>query len=136
MDGIKATTEKICNISSSIKVIMLTVFEEPDKIFRAIKAGAAGYVLKNTKPAQLVEQLKTLNRGGASDKPGGGGKAFYRDTKGKKQGRAVLIITLTGKRDQKMITTSQRGSLMYLRQLQKGLTTAKLPNSLIYQAQQ
>ena len=73
--NIKAT-EKICSIDSSIKVIMLTVFEEPDKIFRAIKAGAAGYVLKNTKPAQLVEQLKTLNRGGAPISPEAAGKLF------------------------------------------------------------
>ncbi len=75
MDGIKAT-EKICSFNSSIKVIMLTVFEEPEKIFRAIKAGAAGYVLKNTKPAQLVEQLKTLNRGGAPISPEAAGKLF------------------------------------------------------------
>ena len=75
MDGIKAT-EKICSLNKSIKVIMLTVFEEPDKIFRAIKAGAAGYVLKNTKPAQLVEQLKTLNKGGAPISPEAAGKLF------------------------------------------------------------
>ena len=75
MDGIKAT-EKICRINSKVKVIMLTVFEEPDKIFRAIRAGAAGYVLKNTKPAQLVEQLKTLNRGGAPISPEAAGKLF------------------------------------------------------------
>ncbi len=53
MDGIKAT-EKICSLNKSIKVIMLTVFEEPDKIFRAIKAGAAGYVLKNTNLRSLL----------------------------------------------------------------------------------
>ncbi len=75
IDGIKAT-EKIRKINSRIKVIMLTVFEEPDKIFRAIKAGAAGYVLKNTKPAQLVEQLKCLNSGGAPISPEAAGKLF------------------------------------------------------------
>jgi DNA-binding NarL/FixJ family response regulator len=75
IDGIKAT-EKIRQIKPEIKVIMLTVFEEPEKIFKAIKAGAAGYVLKNTKPAQLVEQLKTLNRGGAPISPEAAGKLF------------------------------------------------------------
>jgi DNA-binding NarL/FixJ family response regulator len=75
IDGIKAT-EKIMKIKPEIKVIMLTVFEEPEKIFKAIKAGASGYVLKNTKPAQLVEQLKTLNRGGAPISPVAAGKLF------------------------------------------------------------
>lgn len=75
IDGISAT-EKIRKIKPEIKVIMLTVFEEPEKIFKAIKAGASGYVLKNTKPAQLVEQLKTLNRGGAPISPEAAGKLF------------------------------------------------------------
>ena len=88
MDGIKAT-EKICKINSRIKVIMLTVFEEPDKIFRAIKAGAAGYVLKNTKPAQLVEQLKTLNRGGAPISPEAAGKLFSEIQKEKSGGGSL-----------------------------------------------
>ena len=75
IDGIRAT-ERIKKLNSSMKVIMLTVFEEPDKIFRAIRAGASGYVLKNTKPAQLVEQLKTLNNGGAPISPEAAGKLF------------------------------------------------------------
>ncbi len=75
IDGIRAT-ERIKKLNSSMKVIMLTVFEEPDKIFRAIRAGASGYVLKNTKPAQLVEQLKTLSQGGAPISPEAAGKLF------------------------------------------------------------
>ncbi len=75
LDGIRAT-EEVRRIRPDIKVIMLTIFDEPEKIMRAIRSGASGYVLKNTKPAELVEQLKTLSKGGAPISPEAAGKLF------------------------------------------------------------
>jgi len=48
-----------------IEVMMFTVFEEDDKIFDAIKAGASGYLLKKTPPDEIVEAIKELYHGGA-----------------------------------------------------------------------
>ncbi len=48
-----------------IQVMMFTVFEEDDKIFDAIKAGASGYLLKKTPPEEIVEAIKELYHGGA-----------------------------------------------------------------------
>lgn len=48
-----------------IEVIMLTVFEEDEKIFEAIKIGATGYLLKNTSPGRIVEAIKEVYHGGA-----------------------------------------------------------------------
>ncbi|MBS1917580.1 MAG: response regulator transcription factor [Bacteroidetes bacterium] len=48
-----------------ILVMMFTVFEEDDKIFDAIKAGASGYLLKKTPPEEIVEAIKQLYNGGA-----------------------------------------------------------------------
>jgi DNA-binding NarL/FixJ family response regulator len=45
--------------------MMLTVFEDDDKIFRSLKAGASGYMLKKSTPAQLVEAIKDLSTGGS-----------------------------------------------------------------------
>lgn len=75
INGIEAA-EKIRQSYPDIKVVILTVFEEQEKIVRAIEAGAAGYVLKNTKPALLVEQLKTIRSGGAPISPAAAGKLF------------------------------------------------------------
>ena len=47
----------------AIKVLMLTVFEEPEKIFGAIKAGANGYLLKKDSPDRIVEALFSLQNG-------------------------------------------------------------------------
>src|SRR5690606_4817565 len=45
--------------------MMCTVYEENEKIFEALRAGASGYILKKTPPAKLLEAIKELNEGGA-----------------------------------------------------------------------
>jgi DNA-binding NarL/FixJ family response regulator len=49
----------------SIRILMQTVFEDDDKIFAAICAGASGYILKKTPPAALIEAIKEVASGGA-----------------------------------------------------------------------
>jgi DNA-binding NarL/FixJ family response regulator len=48
---------------------MLTVFDEDEKIFRAICAGASGYLLKSTPPDKIIEALKEILTGGAPINP-------------------------------------------------------------------
>jgi len=45
--------------------MMLTVFEDDDQIFKSLAAGATGYVLKKTPPAQLLEAIRDLCNGGS-----------------------------------------------------------------------
>lgn len=49
----------------SIRVVVITVFEEPDTVLRAITAGADGYLLKRTKSRELREHLRSVMQGGA-----------------------------------------------------------------------
>ena len=49
----------------SIQVLMFTVFEDDEKIFDAIRAGASGYLLKKTTAGEIVEAVKDLYHGGA-----------------------------------------------------------------------
>ena len=49
----------------SIKFMMCTVYEDDEKIFDALAAGASGYILKKTKPAELVAAIRDLYEGGA-----------------------------------------------------------------------
>jgi DNA-binding NarL/FixJ family response regulator len=53
----------------SAALVVLTVYEDNDRVFRALCAGATGYLLKNTAPAKLVESLREANRGGAPMSP-------------------------------------------------------------------
>jgi DNA-binding NarL/FixJ family response regulator len=45
--------------------MMFTVYENDEKVFEALKAGASGYLLKNTGLVQLIEALKELHNGGS-----------------------------------------------------------------------
>lgn len=48
-----------------ILFMMCTVYEDDEKIFEALKAGASGYILKKTEPAKLLDAIKELHLGGA-----------------------------------------------------------------------
>lgn len=48
-----------------IQVMMLTVFEDDEKIFQSILAGATGYLLKKSPPAKLLEAIQELQNGGS-----------------------------------------------------------------------
>ncbi len=49
----------------NIKVIMQTVFENEEKIFAALQAGADGYILKNSSPEKLLQSIDDVSKGGA-----------------------------------------------------------------------
>lgn len=68
MDGIKAT-ELIKNKHPQIKVIMLTVHDDDSLVFRAIKAGANGYLLKEIDPEKLYKSIVEVVNGGAPMSP-------------------------------------------------------------------
>jgi DNA-binding NarL/FixJ family response regulator len=50
-------------------ILMLTIFENEDNIFDALRAGAMGYLLKKMPPAQLIEAIKNAHRGGSPMSP-------------------------------------------------------------------
>ena len=68
MDGIKAT-EIIKNKYPHIKIIMLTVFDDDENIFNAIKAGANGYLLKEINAENLNKCIQEVVNGGAPMSP-------------------------------------------------------------------
>ncbi|MDR3457100.1 MAG: response regulator transcription factor [Verrucomicrobiae bacterium] len=47
------------------QVVMLTVFEDTDKIFSALAAGASGYLLKRLSPVKLLEAIREVHEGGS-----------------------------------------------------------------------
>jgi len=48
-----------------VQIIMVTVYEDPDRIFRALRAGACGYLLKRSTPEQIVAAIRDVYQGGA-----------------------------------------------------------------------
>jgi DNA-binding NarL/FixJ family response regulator len=64
MNGI-ACTASLKAALPSVPVMMLTVYEDTDAIFRALRAGASGYLLKRSDPAKVLEAITDLHHGGA-----------------------------------------------------------------------
>jgi DNA-binding NarL/FixJ family response regulator len=64
MDGIEATRH-ICAAPNSPKVIILTTFDLDEYAFAALKAGAAGFLLKDAGPEQLIEAIHAVSSGDA-----------------------------------------------------------------------
>lgn len=52
------------------QILMLTVFDDDEKVFAAIKAGANGYILKNAEPQRLLHAISEVYNGGAPMTPG------------------------------------------------------------------
>lgn len=68
VDGIRGV-ELIKSQFPEVRVLMQTVFEDEDKVFAAVLAGADGYLLKQTTPTRLMESLKEVAEGGSPMTP-------------------------------------------------------------------
>jgi DNA-binding NarL/FixJ family response regulator len=62
LDGISATREVLA-ISPETKVVVLTTFEDDDYVFGALSAGASGFLLKRTRPEELIAAIHTIAAG-------------------------------------------------------------------------
>lgn len=69
MDGITALSH-LKGLSPQAQIVILTAFDDADKIFRAVCAGASGYVLKSSSRAEIGEAIRQVIEGGASMAPG------------------------------------------------------------------
>jgi len=63
-DGIAATAA-MKGLLPSIPIVMLTAFEDPERILAAIQAGADGYLLKRSEPSDILEEVRSIAAGGS-----------------------------------------------------------------------
>lgn len=63
MSGVDCA-RKLKEILPTAQIMMVTVYEDPDTIFRALRAGACGYVLKRATPETLLGAIREVQRGG------------------------------------------------------------------------
>jgi DNA-binding NarL/FixJ family response regulator len=62
LNGIEATRE-LARAAPSARVLILTTFEQDDYVFGALRAGASGFLLKRTRPEELIAAVHTIARG-------------------------------------------------------------------------
>ena len=64
MSGIECVV-RLRKVMPSLRIIMLTVFEESEQVFRALSAGAFGYLVKSDRPAKILEAIREVHGGGS-----------------------------------------------------------------------
>src|SRR6188474_3032333 len=65
IEGVRMLREKY----PDLKILMQTIFEDNEKIFNSILAGASGYILKNTSPSRFLDFIRETYEGGAPMSP-------------------------------------------------------------------
>jgi DNA-binding NarL/FixJ family response regulator len=92
--GIEACRD-ICNTLTETKVIMLTSYAEDDMLFAAIRAGAAGYVLKQAGGQDVIRAIETVGRGDSLLDPAITERVFVEVRKAARQMESVAFSKLT-----------------------------------------
>ncbi len=64
MSGVDCT-RRLKEICPAVQILILTVYEDNDRIFGALKAGASGYLLKRADPAEILRAIQEVQQGGA-----------------------------------------------------------------------
>ena len=64
LSGIECTAQ-LKQLLPSAQIIMVTVYEDTERIFKALRVGACGYLLKRSKPEELLAAIRDVRKGGA-----------------------------------------------------------------------
>ena len=65
MDGLEAAARILADPGTTARVLMLTTFDLDEYVYAALKAGASGFMLKDTPPVELLEGIRVVARGDA-----------------------------------------------------------------------
>lgn len=65
MSGVECVA-RLKELLPSVKAIMVTVYEDPDRIFSALRAGASGYLLKRSAPEEVLSAMREVQLGGGA----------------------------------------------------------------------
>jgi len=115
MNGIECV-ERLKTLAPDIQIVMLTVYEDTDKIYQALSAGATGYLLKRLTPAKLLQAIREVQAGGS---PMSSSIARKVVASFQKAGRAGGKLTHLSPREE-----------MVLEHLAKGLTYKQIADQL------
>ncbi|SDJ27048.1 DNA-binding response regulator, NarL/FixJ family, contains REC and HTH domains [Actinokineospora alba] len=101
VDGLAALKE-IVRIAPSVRVIMLTTFGEEEYVDRALRAGAAGFLLKDTEPGQILHAVRAAAAGDAVLSPGVARQVIDRALAGP-SARAVERLSVLSPREREVL---------------------------------
>lgn len=120
MSGVEAT-RRIGEASPSSRVLVLTTFHEDEEIFDALRAGASGYLLKDTPPGKLAEAIRAAVRGESVLEPSVAARVVTEFTR---------LSSLRGPKDEALTTLLSARELDVLRHVARGRTNKEIASAL------
>jgi DNA-binding NarL/FixJ family response regulator len=123
LDGISATRELLA-VSPDVRVVVLTTFEQDDYIFGALSAGASGFLLKRTKPEDLITAIHTVAAGEALLSPSVTSRVIE---------RMAHEPAPAAERDERLTQLTSR-ELEVLELIARGLSNAEIADELTIEA--
>lgn len=120
MDGLEATTRILSEADWPVRILIVTTFDPDEYIYRALRAGASGFLLKDTRPEDLVAAVRVVAEGGALLSP-----SITRRLIGRFAAHLEIDSTLSTKLDD--LTDREKEVLMTIAQ---GLNNQEISESL------
>ncbi|WP_275003795.1 response regulator [Promicromonospora iranensis] len=125
-DGLTATRRLVTSQAPG-KVVIVTTFDTDDYVLTAIEAGAAGFLLKNTPPDELVAAVRTVHRGDAVISPGPTRRLVQRVRAHPAPAVPAQVLTAAERRAVDTLTERERQVLTLITQ---GLTNQEICDRL------
>lgn len=107
-NGIEAT-KAICDRYPWIRILVLTTFDEDDDIWRALQAGALGYLLKNTPAPQLASAIRTLHQGHSQLGPTIAPKVFAQINSSRAEAETIAPLDPLSDREHQVLQLIRQG---------------------------
>ncbi|QLE57952.1 response regulator transcription factor [Nostoc sp. TCL26-01] len=95
MGGVQAITV-ICNEFPNAQIIVLTTYDSDEEIYQGLRAGAKGYLLKDSEPEELLTAIRTVARGQKYIPPNVAAKLVQRLTAPELSDRELEVLQLVG----------------------------------------
>jgi DNA-binding NarL/FixJ family response regulator len=126
LDGVEAT-RRIVQESPHVAVLVLTMFDDDDSVFAAMRAGARGYVLKGSNQAEVVRAVHLVGSGGALFGPAIAQRVIDYFSRPRPQGSALAFPGLT-EREQEILDLVAQGHSNMTISVRLGITDKTVRN--------